>query len=248
MKNIVFCILFLATSLCVYSQDQSKLGMIVFESSRYTANMHLAPSEQEIKEERGKLKKFVEENIDSKKTDAFINPIPKAEILAYGDSLKCIYTLEIYKDVYDSKVSCEYFKKSDIENYKQINRETLELNTVKRYVNTNKYTIFSKRKIDQFSISDTYRITEHRDDVKIILGYKCFKIVLEKKSPKNAHLDVYNIEMFVTEDIKLNYSPIIKYKDILNKYYPLQVAKKPKKERMIEVVVWKAIQIDLKNL
>jgi len=248
MKKVFYFILILTLSSNLHAQDQSKLGLIVFESCKYMANKHLMPSAKEIEQKKENFKKFVERNIDSKKPDEFINSIPKTEIQVYGDSLKCIYTLDIYKDIYESKVSCKYLKKSDAEMYKQIDRKSLEASTVKRNITTNSYTIFPKRKLDQFSISDTYKITEYRNDVRTILGYKCFKIILEKKSFKNPHLDVYNIEMFVTEDIRLNYSPITQFKDVLDKYYPLEIAKKPKKESMVEVIVWKVKEIDLKNM
>ncbi|PTX60227.1 hypothetical protein C8N46_107234 [Kordia periserrulae] len=248
MKKVVFSILLLLSSMYLYSQDQPKHGTIVFESCEYIANKHLAPSEQEKKLEKERMRNSIKKNLDEKNPDEFINSIPKTYIQTYGDSLKCTYTLDIYKNVYEAKKTCDYFKKSTNEIYEQLNRETLEYNVVNRDINTNTYTIFPKRKNYQFSISDTHEITEYRKETKKILGYDCFKIVLKRKNLNGQRLDVFNIEMFVTEEIKLNYSPIIKYKDILDKYYPLEVTKKPKIERMIEVITWKAKRIEIENI
>lgn len=248
MKNIVFCILFLATNFSLHSQDQSKLGMIVFKSCKYITNKHLAPSASEKAKINAKLKKFVKKNIDSINPDAFIGSIPKTEIQIYGDSLKCTYVLDIYKEVYESKASCAYLEKSTTEMYEQIHRETLKANTIKRNIETNTYKILSKRQIKLSSILKSYDLIEYRNDTKMILGYTCFKIVLKKKNVRNPHLTVFDIEMYVTEDIKLNYNPVSRYEDILNKYYPLEIIKKPQKEVMTEVTAWKAIQIDLKDL
>jgi hypothetical protein len=248
MKQLFFLFLFTGFSLNLLAQEQEKLGSIVFESCKYMANQHLAPSQSDKKKEKDKFKKFIEQNIDAKNAKEFINSIPKTDIETYGDSLKCTYKLDIYNEVYESKVVCDYLQKTNMEIYKQIDRKTLIANTVQRNINSNAYKIFDGRPIDFYSTADRYELLEFKDDTKVILGYKCFKVVLKKKFQKNPHLTTYDYEMYVTEDIKLNYHPAYRNKDILEKYFPLEIIKKPRQEIMAEAIVWNVKQIDLTNL
>ncbi len=65
----------------------------------------------------------------------------------------------------------------------------------------------------------TYQIEkEYKDAIKYIAGYKCFKVTLF-----NAINPYYGMEMYVTEDIKLNYHPVMNCKETLNKYFPLYI-------------------------
>ena len=60
-------------------------------------------------------------------------------------------------------------------------------------------------------------LKENREIKKRIAGYDCFQILLE--NIKNKMI----IELYVTEEIKLNYHPNFNYKEILDKYYPLNI-------------------------
>lgn len=248
MKKISFLVFVLGVNFCLNAQNEPKIGSIVFESCKYIGNKHLAPSELEKKEEKERLKAFVKENINAKKPDEFINSMPKTYTQTYGDSLKCEHRLDIYKETYESKVTCSYVEKTNIERYEQINRKNLKANTIERDTNTNVIKILPKRQIKLYSTANRYDLIEYRDQTKIILGYKCFKIELKKKLQKNSHLTTYDYEMYVTEEIDLNYNPISRDKNILEKYYPLQIIKKPRQEIMAEVTVWEVKQIDLKKL
>ncbi|AXT18471.1 hypothetical protein D7030_07540 [Flavobacteriaceae bacterium AU392] len=67
-------------------------------------------------------------------------------------------------------------------------------------------------------------ITEFRNIKKNISGYNCFKVILESET------NPYDLlELYVTEDINLNYNPVINCKEILTKYYPLYLKKYRKK-------------------
>lgn len=244
-KLILLC--FLNVSFSLYSQDQQKIGSLVFESCKFIGNKHLQPSKSEREAEKEKLREFVEKNIDSIHTDEFIESIPKSELEIYGDSLKCDYSLDIYKEFYESKTKCHYSKVTDIERYEQIHIKTLEANTIERNINTNHYKILGKRQIRLSSIPDNFEIIEYRNETKLILGYQCFKVLVRKKFQSNLHLTIYDIEMYVTEDIKVSYSPITRSKEILDKYYPLEITRKPRNEVMAEVIIWKIKTIDLKK-
>lgn len=247
--NRKLIILFLVfTNTYLFSQDQPKIGTIVFESCKFLGNKHLKLSESKRKEKREKIRDFVKKNIDTKKPDEFINSMPKSELEVYGDSMRCTYKLDIYNHFYESMTKCDYIKESDTEMYEQINRENFEANTIIRKKKINQYEILRKRKITLSRIPDKYELVEYRNETKNILGYKCFKVIMRNKKKQNeSRLIIYDFEMYVTEDISINYSPISRYKEILEKYYPLEIIKKPRKEVMAEVIEWKVKTINLKE-
>jgi len=246
MKKFIF-LCFLNISFSVYCQDQQKVGALVFESHKFMGNKHLKPSDAEIKREKEKLRAFVKKEIDSVTPDKFINSFPKPELEHYGGSMKCLHTFDIYEEYYESVVECDYIKKTNIQRYEQIKIKTLEANTIERDINTNHYKILGKRQLTLSPTPNDYEIIEYRDETKLILGYECFKVVLKKKFQENLHLTIYDVEMYVTEAIKLNYSPVTRYKEILKKYYPLEITRKPRNKVMAEVTTWKIKTIDLKK-
>lgn len=63
-------------------------------------------------------------------------------------------------------------------------------------------------------------ITEFREDTKIINGYLCFKVIV---SPKEKDKDLQGAELWVTDRIKCRYHPLINHKQVLRKYYPLEI-------------------------
>ncbi len=80
--------------------------------------------------------------------------------------------------------------------------------------------------------SDILSLEEHRNDTKILNGFKCFKVILTVKNDQfqddemlKGLLKMGNTyyEMYVTTKISLPYHPQIKYKSILKKYFPLEV-------------------------
>jgi hypothetical protein len=79
---------------------------------------------------------------------------------------------------------------------------------------------FTKRegKLYRMNICDYSIKEEFRAIKKTISGYSCFKVVLNHM----VNTD-YLIELYVTEDIKLNYHPIINCKEVINDYFPLYI-------------------------
>ncbi len=61
-------------------------------------------------------------------------------------------------------------------------------------------------------------ISENKSIVKAINGFKCHQVVMK---------DTYGagniIEMFVTEQIQLEYHPFLKVKEYLDRFYPLYI-------------------------
>lgn len=58
-------------------------------------------------------------------------------------------------------------------------------------------------------------IAENKNVKKIIEGYNCFQVILKNIKTKRM------VELFVTDEINLNYHPNFNYKEILENYYPL---------------------------
>ncbi len=94
---------------------------------------------------------------------------------------------------------------------------------------------------------DNITIKEYRDVKKNIFGYECFKVVITEKKNYMDAIDPFKMfsnseeisqnhqetlryrtikEIYVTEQIKCLYHPIIKSSNILKKYYPLEIIEK----------------------
>lgn len=245
MRHLIL-IMLLTCMFSLHAQDQKKLGSIVYLKHTFIGNKHLKPADSLIKKEKERFKKFVTKHIDSVNPDKFINSIPKTVLEVSGGDIKCLYTLDLYENFYESKSKCDNVKYSNtIERWQQINRETLIGNSVVRNIEKNSYKIGQKFKVRELILSDNYEIIENRNNTKIIEGYKCFQVIVKRKNITNSRLIVYDFEIFVTEEIKLNYNPVWNYKEFLNKYYPLEITKKPRKEIMSQMITWKIQKIHL---
>lgn len=83
-----------------------------------------------------------------------------------------------------------------------------------------------------YSTNIILKTTVNKQSKKIILGYDCYKVIYEFK--ESNQLDDANYleyagkivkkrEMWVTDKIKFLYHPVIYEKEILEKYYPLDI-------------------------
>jgi len=93
-----------------------------------------------------------------------------------------------------------------------------------------------------YKISRDFSITELKKDTKTIEGFKCFKVIFSVKEQSDNSNEIsqdmptilkeaiLNTEteyiMYVTDKIKNCYHPVIKYKFVLDKYYPLEIIEK----------------------
>lgn len=76
-------------------------------------------------------------------------------------------------------------------------------------------------------------LKEFKKEKRNIAGYKCFKIIYEYYEVSDEEEDegyakfakdkFYTLEIWVTNEIKSSFHPIIKEKQILDKYYPLEI-------------------------
>lgn len=230
MIKMKYIILFLLTSCCVFSQHKiivPKSGTIVFikEEIITDKDLYLKSSKELLPKAKKAMEKelFFERLSDGIKTDTIIL---KTEV----EKMSQLYEMMLPMMVEESKEIIKFhleFKGDTIINYtskenksyfiKKINQVSgLIINENKEYVDIEENQII--------------KLTELKKDTKIINGLNCFKVIYSfnygnKKSAFDFFSEVItNIrELWVTEEIKCNYHPIINEKMILEKYYPLEI-------------------------
>ena len=110
-----------------------------------------------------------------------------------------------------------------------------------RIINTNKNTFQYLAKIDstttyynntpyKYRSEKGLTINEFRNEKKIIHGIECFKIVViaqddigDEEMPQFLRNLTTEYTMYVSDRIKCSFHPVVWYKMILDKYYPLQL-------------------------
>lgn len=93
-------------------------------------------------------------------------------------------------------------------------------------------TLVSENQAYSYNQNEIIEIKEHQKENKIIDGYSCFKVVMLYRENLENDIDFENFmqqnyiqkrELWVTTQIKCQYHPIINEKEILLKYYPLEI-------------------------
>ncbi|MBP6039165.1 MAG: hypothetical protein KA523_03085, partial [Flavobacterium sp.] len=79
----------------------------------------------------------------------------------------------------------------------------------------------------EFDKNEIIKLTEYKNETKLINNYKCFKVIYSFNTKENSfdfnNFSMNNRELWVTEEIRCNYHPVINEIEILDKYYPLEV-------------------------
>lgn len=159
-----------------------------------------------------------------------VNKMMKQELLnKYSTKKKISHFYEI------SDSTILYYKNNSF--FDLINRETNSVNTFRR---KDSIKLNTEEKPYEYIYDESlnYIIKEYKDSIKVINGYKCFKVVFtfdvsSSKELKKFNKNLYELfshieekyELYVTDKIKLKYHPTFKYKTILEKYYPLEIIK-----------------------
>lgn len=135
------------------------------------------------------------------------------------------------------------FKDSVIIGYNELNGK---ISSHYKVINRNKNTYYQLSKIDSSSIKHKTKpynyqnetnitVKEYRNDIKTINNFKCFKVIFEvpenmdntDKQFSELFKDAKKIyTLYVTDYIKSKYHPVINYKIILDKYFPLEITEK----------------------
>lgn len=130
------------------------------------------------------------------------------------------------------------FKKRLVINYTTFNNNVIENYNI---INTNKKaikiiakdstTIISDNIPYKYNQNEIIEITEFKDETKNINGFECFKVIMLYKPNNDENNEfecfmnqyIHKRELWVTDKIKCNYHPIIDDKEIMTKYYPLEI-------------------------
>ncbi len=180
------------------------------------------------------LKKSVKEEIKEQNQDIEVEKMNQKI-----DSLKPFFEM-MSNNLFISENELLHYKFQDslIVSYLTVNNE---IRGDYRIINKNKNTFHYLAKIDSTTtynnnIPYKYRnekgltINEFKNEKKIIHGIECFKIVIvakddldEEEKPDFLRNLTTEYTMFVTDKIKCSYHPVVWYKVVLDRYYPLEL-------------------------
>ena len=103
----------------------------------------------------------------------------------------------------------------------------VEINTItqqytKYNIKTNR--VINKKKYSFYKTKQPYKEIIYKDSVKTIFGFNCYKVLIVEDFLDDSIKELKNYkEMYVTEDINTPYHPTQIRKELLDKYYPLEV-------------------------
>lgn len=240
-KHISFICLFLG--LMGFAQKNAFTpvkGMITF--SRQEIVTDKLKCEASVKNMLSELTKSVirdredmEEPIDSSNIRAVSEMLDDQNIvdLFVGEFMKSDDRDVKFHHIYNDEIIYEYVSQFDFptkDYYEVINAKS----SVIKSVSNDSTTVLAQNKPYEYSNDEVIKFEEFRNEIKEINGFKCFKVILEFKSGPDINKDEgYNLflnskkqikELWVTEQIRSLYHPVLKYKSILEKYYPLEVS------------------------
>jgi hypothetical protein len=153
-------------------------------------------------------------------------------------TLKLVYDPRERNDIIPISLKYEFndsIVTSTVLKYNRINGYIKEIDTnggVYKLISPRDSTVFKKGLEYEFKENTYCSLKEFRDSVKVINGYNCFKVVITEKESRSFEginfIDLFPnsykfTEVYVTEDIKSLFHPIIVDKEILSKYYPLEI-------------------------
>ncbi len=226
MKYFISLLIF---SNILFSQNKTivpKSGTIVFikEEKVLDKDLYL----KSYKELMPKIKKAMEQQIylerltDGKKTDT-IQLKKETEKSAQNFEMMLPFIIEEGTEVI--KFHHE-FNGDTIKKYNTINGEYRNEKTINQIsgIITNEFNEHVEIKEDEI-----IKLTEFKIETKLINGFNCYKVVcIYNESQKDDFDFLSNIttnirELWVTEEINCKYHPVINEKEILEKYYPLEI-------------------------
>ena len=134
-----------------------------------------------------------------------------------------------YHQLFKNQLVVKFQTLNDVifENYNVIN---IQKNTSKT-LESDSITIVSENIEYQYSKNEVLEIKEFKNETKKINGFKCFKVIMLFKPYYNEEDEFENFinqyvhkrELWVTDKIKCSYHPIENQKEIITKYYPLEI-------------------------
>lgn len=232
------CLIFLLFSTIVFSQNKAIVptkGAIVFKKLEIISDV------EKYKKSMGAMSsKMVDFQIEKELMDNLMKPnVDSTEINELKQTLKSIIEEDLNQDIENKDLKYyQIFKKQLIVNYQTFNDNTYEnykiIDTYKntlKIVDKDSITIISDNVNYQYSQDEVIEINEFREETKKINNFKCFKVILLFKPNYNEDDEFENFmnkyihkrELWVTDKIKCTYHPIENHKEIITKYYPLEI-------------------------
>lgn len=220
-------ILFLIISTLAFSQNKvvvPKLGTIAFkkEENFFDKDLYI----KSFKKLLPKMKKemmneiYIERLTDGKKTDTILL---KSEVEKMAQQFELMLPL-ILNEPKEEIIFYHDFNIDTITQYYTINGKKLANRII---INTT--TLEMKDNNDEYvEIEDgeILSLKEYKNETKIINGFNCFKVIYSYKM-RNKEFDFFpdlsTREIWVTKEIKTLFHPVVKEKEILEKYYPLEI-------------------------
>ncbi len=226
MKKI-FIITFLIISKFIFSQNKAIVpitGAIVFvkEENIFDKDLYIKSFKQMMPKMKAKIKEeiFIERLTDGKKTDTILLNL-EVEKMTQNFEMMLPYIIEepsqnirVHHEFNQDTIKMYYSIDGKINKRFFINRISYEVKD-----ENNEYFEFDKNEI--------IKLTEYKNETKLINNYKCFKVIYSFNTKENSfdfnNFSMNNRELWVTEEIRCNYHPVINEIEILDKYYPLEV-------------------------
>ena len=240
MKKITFLLLIIVS--IAYSQAKKTIvptsGTIVFERRELITDEAIYKKSQEELASKMIDYQIKNELIKNPKiTDtAIINQLKEQLVMAIAN--ENLYEDVAYRDENYIKYHQE-FKNNQVINYttsfEELLNDYLVINTKTQLTKTianDSITVLSENQPYKYSTAEILEIKEYKEETKTINGYICFKVIMQYKSneiEEDAELNnfmqqfIQKKELWVTTKIKCNYHPVINQKQILSKYYPLEI-------------------------
>lgn len=225
MKKTV--LLFLIISTFAFSQNKAivpKLGIIAFikEEKIYDKDLYI----KSFKKLMPKMKKtmmdeiYIERLTDGIKTDTILL---KSEVEKMDQNFE-LMLLFILNEPKKEIIIYNEFNIDIITQYYTINREEFG-NRIVFNTTTSELKDDNEEHVE-IEEDEIIALTEYKDETKIINGFNCFKVTYSyiiKSKELDFFPDSNTREIWVTEEIKTPFHPVIKEKELLEKYYPLEI-------------------------
>jgi len=157
--------------------------------------------------------------------------IPNLQLLFDPRASNNLVPVKLKYHFYDTIIKIQAFK------FNEITKTTKVINTaIETYdlISSKNHTILRENLKYNFNSNKDAKIQVFRDSIKRIQSIDCFKVlVIEKESRSFDNINFQDLnhnnyiytEMYVTESIQSIYHPLIVDKEILNKFYPLELKK-----------------------
>ena len=254
-RKFLFCFFSLSLfSVIAYAQLAiiPKKGEIVFTSENIVYDEVLFREDMKIKQQkminqiRSEIGLEDDQNIDT----ILLKQFSSANIMA---DLMSKQKDKDHSHTYENNLirSSEYINGKAPNHYAYINQDSstyIMIQVLSGDTVATEPTAFEYQKNKDFSIH------EFKSDQKIINGFKCFKVIYQYKenfddnelSEILTSNEYSSTEFWVTDKIKSLFHPICRLKEILEKYYPLEIMEKSALAKGFKVV-HKLKKINLSN-